>query len=118
MNFDNINDLITVILPGNVKGMRACSSLYSRKFIIRENNIYFRLISLFQVDFTKSTRFRISVLPASRKHLRTKVTPDLHLRYSKNWGNLGLVLKDKKWKFLHKIICCGDLLESPRRHNI
>ena len=50
----------------------------------------------------------------SRKHLRTKVTPDLHLTYSKNGGNLGLVLNDKKWKFLHKIICCGDLLESPR----
>ena len=25
-----------------------------------------------------------------------------------------LVLNDKKWKFLHKIICCGDILESPR----
>ena len=51
---------------------------------------------------------------SSRKHLRTKVTPDLHLTYIKNWGNLRLVLNDKKWKFLHKIICCGDLLESPR----
>ena len=53
-------------------------------------------------------------LDTSRKHFRTKVTPDLHLTYSKNGGNLGLVLNDKKWKFLHKIICCGDLLESPR----
>ena len=26
----------------------------------------------------------------SRKHLRTKVTPDLHQTYSKNGGNLGL----------------------------
>ena len=26
---------------------------------------------------------------ASRKHLRTKVTPDFHLIYSKNGGNLG-----------------------------
>ena len=51
---------------------------------------------------------------SSRKHLRTNVTPDFYLTYSKNWGNLGLVLKDKKWKFLHKIICCGDLLESQR----
>ena len=25
----------------------------------------------------------------SRKHLRTKVTPDFHLTYSKNGGNLG-----------------------------
>ena len=30
--------------------------------------------------------------------------PVLHLTYSKNGGNLGLVLNDKKWKFLHKII--------------
>ena len=28
-----------------------------------------------------------------RKHLGTKVTPDLHLAYSKNGGNLGLILK-------------------------
>ena len=27
--------------------------------------------------------------------------------------NLELVFNDKKWKFLHKIICCGNLLESP-----
>ena len=53
----------------------------------------------------------------SRKHLRRKVTPDLHLTYSKNGGNLGLVLNDKKWKFLHKIICHGDLLESPHGGN-
>ena len=26
---------------------------------------------------------------ASRKHLRTKVTPDFHLTYSENGGNLG-----------------------------
>ena len=50
----------------------------------------------------------------SRKHLRTNVTQDLRLTYSKNGGNLGLVLNDKKWKFLHKIIFYGDLLESPR----
>ena len=40
--------------------------------------------------------------------------PDLHLANSKNGENLGLVLNDKKSKFLHRIICCGDLLESPR----
>ena len=51
---------------------------------------------------------------ASRKRLCTKVTPDWHLTYSKNGGNQGLVLNDKKWKFLHKIICCGNLFESPR----
>ena len=31
----------------------------------------------------------------SRNLLRIKVTPDLHLTYSKNGGNLGLVLKMK-----------------------
>ena len=25
----------------------------------------------------------------SQKHLRTKMTPDFHLTYSTNWGNLG-----------------------------
>ena len=30
---------------------------------------------------------------SSRKNLRTKVTPDLHLTYSKNGGILGLALK-------------------------
>ena len=50
----------------------------------------------------------------SRKHICTKITPDLHLTYSKNGGNQGLVLNDKNWKFLHTIICCGDLLESRR----
>ena len=34
-------------------------------------------------------------IQASRKLLRIKVTPDLHLTYSKNGGNLGLVLKTK-----------------------
>ena len=31
----------------------------------------------------------------SRKLLRIKVTPDLHLTCSKNWRNMGLVLKIK-----------------------
>ena len=48
----------------------------------------------------------------SRKYFRTKVNPDLHQTYSKNEGNL--VLNDKKWKFLHKIIYCGDVFESSR----
>ena len=34
-------------------------------------------------------------LAARRKLLRLNVTPDLHLTYSKNGGNLGLVLKMK-----------------------
>ena len=41
---------------------------------------------------------------ASRKLLRIKVTPDLHLTYSKNGGNLGLVFKMKN------IACISILL--------
>ena len=48
---------------------------------------------------------------------RTKVPPDLHLTYIKNGGNLGLVLNDKKCKFLRKIICYGDLLEYDFTEN-
>ena len=40
----------------------------------------------------------------SRKFLRVKVTPDLHLTYSKSGGHLGLVLKMKN------IACISILL--------
>ena len=33
--------------------------------------------------------FAIEKTETSRKHIRTKVTPDLHLTYSKNGGYLG-----------------------------
>ena len=46
----------------------------------------------------------VSVKPPSRKLLHIKVTPDLHLTYSKNGGNLGLVLKMKN------IACISILL--------
>ena len=39
----------------------------------------------------------------SRKFLRIKITPDLHLTYNKNGGNLGLVLK-------MKMIACTSIL--------
>ena len=45
----------------------------------------------------------------SRKLLRIKVTPDLHLTYSKNGGNLGLVLKMKN------IACLSILLSKHVR---
>ena len=44
------------------------------------------------------------VFYSSRKLLRINVTPDLHLTYSKNGGNLGLVLKMKN------IACISILL--------
>ena len=36
------------------------------------------------------TVYQITAGMASRKHLRTKVTPDFHLTYSKNGGNSGV----------------------------
>ena len=45
-------------------------------------------------------------MPASRKLLRIKLTPDSHLTYSENGGNLGLVLKMKN------IACISILLEK------
>ena len=47
---------------------------------------------------------KIMVMRSSRKLLRIKVTPDLHLTYSKNGGNLGLVLK------MENIACITILL--------
>ena len=43
-------------------------------------------------------------MKTSQKLLRMKATPDLHLTYSKNGGNLGLVLKMKN------IACLSILL--------
>ena len=37
--------------------------------------------------------------------------PDFHLTYSKNRGNPGCVSNNKTWKFLHKILGCGDLYQ-------
>ena len=45
-----------------------------------------------------------SVFTRHHGNLRIKVTPDLHLAYSKNGGNLGLVLKMKN------IACLSILL--------
>ena len=51
---------------------------------------------------------RVSLLYA--KLLRIKVTPDLHLTYSKNGRNLGLVLKMKN------IACLSILLTKHVKH--
>ena len=40
--------------------------------------------------FTKEpVDLEVTIMQTSRKNLRTKVTPDFHLTYSKNGGNLG-----------------------------
>ena len=62
------------------------------------NGEYLRVLSC---DFYNS--FKINIY-TSRKLLRIKVTPDLHLTYSKNGGNLGLVLK------MENIACLSILL--------
>ena len=36
-----------------------------------------------------SSQIRVFAVHSSQKHLCTKVTPDFHLTYSKNGGNLG-----------------------------
>ena len=48
---------------------------------------------------------------SSRKLLRIKLTPDLHLAYSKNGGNLGLVLKKKN------IACLSILLTKHEKYS-
>ena len=50
----------------------------------------FLLIKLFFLNLANMKKKK-----TSRKLLRIKVTPDLHLTYSKKGGNLGLVLKMK-----------------------
>ena len=46
------------------------------------------LLSFFLSFFAKQMSIHV-ISFSSRKHLRTKVNPDFHLTYSKNWGNLG-----------------------------
>ena len=53
------------------------------------------------------------------KHLCIKVSPGFHLTYSKNGGKPGVGIKminsgDFQY-FSIKIMCCGCVLESPRR---
>ena len=48
-----------------------------------------------QMTVERSSNYFHKAGVPSRKLLRINVTPDLHLTYSKNWGNLGLVLKMK-----------------------
>ena len=65
---------------------RICSS---------RNTLFISLLSI-------SNQFSC-LISSSRKLLRIKVTPDLHLTYSKNGENLGLVLN-------MKIIACLSIL--------
>ena len=68
-------------------------------------NIWSTVVQLSVVFFCASL-----ILSSSRKLLRIKVTPDLHLTYSKNGGNLGLVLKMKN------IACLSNLFAKHVKH--
>ena len=57
-----------------------------------------------EITDTRKITVIILIFEPSRKHHRIKVTPDFHLTYSKNGGNLGLVLKMKN------IACLSILL--------
>ena len=55
----------------------------------------------------------------SRKHPRTKVTPDFHLTYIKIGEIWGRDKNDKNGYFsifLHKIICCGCVVDTHPKH--
>ena len=52
-----------------------------------------RLPFVCRQDGAIKSKSQRSIETTSREHLRTKVTQDLHLIYSKNGGNLGLILK-------------------------
>ena len=60
--------------------------------------LFFYEFSQFKVDILRylkdiyaylSIKQELLVPVSSLKHLHTKVTPDFHLKYSKNGGNLG-----------------------------
>ena len=57
-----------------------CNASFRDKVICRNFWLYLS-------DLLQSNMSILSFIP-SRKHLRTKVTPDLHLAYSKNEGSL------------------------------
>ena len=48
----------------------------------------------------KLLKIAAQIIFSSRKLLRIKVTPDFDLTYSKNGGNLGLVLKMKNIAYI------------------
>ena len=77
-----------------------CHKYHHRRWWIRLNVQCDRFTCSLRTNYC---RIWLRIL-TSRKLLRIKVTPDLHLTYSKNGGNLGLVLKMKS------IACISILL--------
>ena len=54
--------------------------------------------------------FNCTPVDPSGKHLRTKVTPDFHLTYSKKWGKSGVGIKMIKMDNFHR----GDSNTHPK----
>ena len=78
--------------------------IYPPELQLNKTNTSDTEASFLDLHLSISNGFVSSKIYASRKLLRIKVTPDLHLTYSKNGGNLRLVLKMKN------IACISILL--------
>ena len=104
------------------------SNVYPQSMFLAKKEKIITIFHLKNIGF-KAVKIRsifecyrnVGITLSSRKHLRTKVTPDFHLTYSKMGEISDRNQDDKKCKtsiFLHKIICCGCVLDSPRDSNI
>ena len=76
--------MYTQAMSKNKKNIRTNQLKIVTFAAIKIRIIFHRRVILMQV---------LGISVASQKHLRIKVIPDLHLTYSKNGENLGLVLK-------------------------
>ena len=91
-------DLGTACTPSGIATDRAtapCSTLVCvlTSLNVRKYVLMYCCLNILKKECFSNTYFlevNYSKLSyASQKHLRTKVTPDFHLTYSKNVGNLG-----------------------------
>ena len=71
-----------------------CCSL--TKHVLKKTTSFFKKVDC---NIFVPKKNYVFVVHTSRKHLRTKVTPDLHLTYSKTGEILGYCLNDKNGTF-------------------
>ena len=79
------------ICKTNVPSNTACRAFGSSEGLIIMEDIIFNIacsLGISQQEVGLDFLFNKYYI-SSRKHLRTKVTPDFHLTYSQNGGNLG-----------------------------
>ena len=72
--------------------LRLRASLRKKNVYPCKPQLYYMKWDVMGVNITETCLQDVK-LYISRKHLHTKVTPDFHLTYSKNGGNLGLESK-------------------------